>query len=203
MKNKEISKYKDLIESSRYGDRISFLLDNPHLAEKELGKSGEYSCCHGTVTYILNANEIMKQLWQEAGHELDNHSDASGNFIQIPNNERPGYVGGDPMELFLNNFYHSSKHLDTVVGFFWKNPKAEYYGFGLGHTGIYLGNLNSEDIMFNQKELAEPFEITSINTFKNNLSEHAKPFLEIRYYIPDIALTTFNLRREFGLSLTI
>jgi hypothetical protein len=180
--NEESVKYGDLIKNSRFRDKISFLINNPHLAEVELLKNFE-PCCWGTTAYMLDANQQVKNIWVEKGHKLDDHCDAMGDFVLIPDNDKPGYIGRTPMELFLETLPRSNKEKDAVIAFFWQNKNnTEYCDFGLHHTGVYLGNDDGKDIFFEQGGIGERFRFFSIEDFIKDLSEESRKTLQIRFY---------------------
>jgi hypothetical protein len=194
--------------NSIYKKEMSFLLRNQHLAERRLHRYGMKSCCFGTTIHLLKAGEFVKQLWREAGHELEDYSDAMGDYICIPNNKGPGYVGREPMELFLKHLTPISINVpDVVIAFYWKNAHAEFCEFGLGHVGISLGHFNGENLMFHQRKIGARFGVANIDHYRedivnNVLSQNDRPSIETKFYLPDITLKNFEIRREFGLPLT-
>jgi hypothetical protein len=178
----ETEKYGDLIGNSRFRDRIMFLLDNPDLAWRNLQKD-EKPCCFGTIAYLLDANRKIRELWKKSGHNLDDYSDALGNYVVLPEDDRPGYVGMEPMELFLSTLQETAMEKDCVVALFWQNSNTEgFTGFGLGHSAVYLGKHMEKDMVFEQLGRGKEFRIRPMEDFVNLLSQEPRSTLKIKCY---------------------
>jgi len=176
--------YRDLIMKSRFRDRISFLVNNPHLAETNL-PGNEKPCCWGTVSYVLCANQKVRDIWVKNGHRLDDHANALGDYVVLPENHALGYIGREPMELFLTTLKETSAEEDSVISFFWQNKNNEgFTGFGVGHSGIYLGRYGGSEIMFEQRELGGRFGFRSVKDFIYSLSDESRSNLKIKYHNP-------------------
>ena len=189
--DEERVKYKELIDSSRFRDRISFLVNNPDLASSTLNSQwGIFKpCCWGTTAYLLGANEKVKDIWLKEGNVLDDYSDALGDFIIIPDNDKPGYIGMVPMQLYLDTLQEKDMEKDCVVGLFWESPNCEgFTGFGLGHTGIYLGEYEGKHIMFEQKQIGKRFRFVSIDDRVSELGDDSRRTLKMRYYSTSLLL---------------
>lgn len=182
---KEYGKYKDIIADSRFEKQIRFLAENPHLAFAQLhdGK-GIKPCCWGTAVYLLGGNKKVKDLWEKAGHKFDDFSDAMGDFVCIPDDNIPGYVGEEPMKMFQEILSRIGRAPDTLVSLYWDIPNTEACGFRLRHSGICLGKDDGQDIMFHQLNEGERFCICPVEEFERTLSSYARKSLEKRFYAP-------------------
>ncbi|MBW3023189.1 hypothetical protein KY308_03730 [Candidatus Woesearchaeota archaeon] len=181
---KEYEMYKDIIEKSKFRDKIRFLKENPQLAFTNLANEGINPCCWGTAVYTVGGNRKIKQLWTENGHELDDYCCALGNYICIPDDSMPGYVGEEPMELFQASLVESDAAPDTIISFYWDNPNTELCGFRLRHSAICLGKHNGDEIIFHQLARGERFAICTLDQYKTGLSDRARKTLEARVYDP-------------------
>jgi hypothetical protein len=178
----ESVKYRELVKNSRFSDRISFLVSNPQLASVKLD-NGVNPCCWGTTTYVIGANQGLKDVCVKNGFSLDDYCSAMGDFVVIPDNDKPGYVGREPMELFLSTLPESDAVKDSVVAFRWHNRNnEEFCAFGLHHSGIYLGNYGGQQIIFHQKEIGQRFQFISLDEFVKELCEESRRTLDVRYY---------------------
>ena len=179
--NGEFLKYRDLVKNSMFKGRISFLVSNPGLAETKL-EHGVNPCCWGTTAYLLDANQKVKDVCVGNSLSLDNYCDAMGDYVVIPDNDKPGYIGRQHMELFLDSLPRCDAEKDAVVAFFWQNMNNEFCGFGLHHSAIYLGDYGDKRIMFHQKEIGQRFQFISIEDFIKDLSEESQRTLDVRFY---------------------
>jgi len=179
--NGESVKYRDLVRDSSFRDKISFLVNNPDLTKTKLF-GGLNPCCWGTTTYVIGANQGVKDVCVKNGFSLDDYCSAMGDFVVIPDNNKPGYVGREPMELFLSTLSKSDAVKDSVVAFFWQNKNNEFCGFGLHHSGIYLGDYGNQKIIFHQKEIGERFQFIPLDEFVKELCEESRRTLDVRFY---------------------
>ncbi len=135
----------------------------------------------GTVAYVTNAVPLIKRLWTAAGHDLENHSDGLGNYVCVPNENVPGYVGRDPMELFLRTQIRVPPMRGNVAVLSWQNKNSEFLGFGIGHCTIYLGSLGNEQVLFQQTDCGKPFCVSTLSK-EMNLSAESKRTLVVDWY---------------------
>ncbi len=174
----EFKEHETLVSGSRYRDRILFLVENPNLAFAKFHDYGIKPCCWGTTVFVLGANNIIKKLWQDAGYALDDYSDALGDYVCIPDDHKPGYVGEEPMRLFQETLLPSGPKPDSVVSWFWDANNIETIGFRLRHSGIYLGKNSNRDVFFHQTCEGGRFSIGRIDEFEKDLPQKSGALIE-------------------------
>ncbi len=172
------AKYADLIEDSRFRERIRGLQQNPNWAFAHLHEDIR-PCCFGTAVYVIGENSLMKDLWKRSGKSLDDYSDACGDFVCIPDDNSPGYIGQEPMELFLKACEPAESDKDTILSFYWNEPFSELRGQRLRHSGIFLGKKDGRTVMFHQLGEGKRFGVCSIEGFLSQFSANVRT---LKYY---------------------
>jgi len=171
----------DNVRKSQYGECIQHLLDNPELARTELGRvfcKPVYPNCWGTAVYVVGGNERVRELWSARHSDLDTQIDASGNYVRIFDTNIPGYVGDNPMGLFLSTCTQTRRAQDRIVSFYW----GERNLWGIGHAGIIM-----EDGMFHKPDQEKPFEIVLFNDYLASLSDTTRETLEVKFHsVPEL-----------------
>jgi hypothetical protein len=182
--DKRFEKYDELIDRSVYREKIRTLQRNCNLASTVFDKERNLRpCCWGTAVYIVGGNARVKELWKSTGRSLDDYSDACGDFVCIPDDNYPGYVGELPMELFLRTCEPTESDKDTLVAFSWDVPDTELCGFRLRHTGVALGKKYGATIFFHQKNEGDVFDVCSIYELMASLSEYSLSTLRYKFYM--------------------
>ena len=187
--NKKIQKQSiEVIKNSQYSNKAMPLLENPNLGMEDIlaGQydlhavgvdsevsviGGLYSNCYGTLIHLLEAEEEIKQIWE---NNLLMKPALYGirDSIILPYKEgaeltafsRPGYVGTLPMEAFLRSSVftpidHDKEFLDIIVI---KGPSNHNQRLdNLKHVGLYLGKHNGRELMFSQ-DYGNNFEIVAV-----------------------------------------
>lgn len=181
----EYSRYKALVDRSRYRDRIEFLIQHPELAAATLNEERKIQpSCYGTAAFVIDKQRTVKELWKNAGHPLDYYANGYGDFVCIPDETKPGYLGEKPMTLLQASLNESMVTPDTLISFSWNIPNTELCGMRLRHAGIYLGQLSNQNIFFQQLGEGERFGFSSLQQFEEALSTQERKTLDIRLYQP-------------------
>lgn len=180
----ELTSVKNIVESSRYKDKISFLLENPGLARKTLKVLGGYynqkPNCFGTIIFLLNEQRRFIENYE---HTKDNEVIIIGGpgkeegFCIFSEEERPGYIGSLFMKWFLQNCCKKipEKERDCIIAAI----PTDYINHGLLHTSLYLGNINNKLWIFEQEGEGLSFRFTAFRNYNN--------VKEIVYYLPCLA----------------
>ncbi len=102
----------------------------------------------------------------------------------IPNEDYPGYVGEEPMELYQATLRKGDYNPDTVISYYWDEEKGqvEAHGLRLRHSALFLGTQDGEKIIFDQINMGERFRITTEREFVEKLAQHKRETLERRFY---------------------
>ncbi len=135
-------------------NKIKHLLQNPNLHKTPVGKGpcGEevLSNCHGTVLYLLNKEKYI------TGPPMEKNTYPLNWILQAGN---PGHIDGNLMKKILEkNFKRINwPKKGDVVGF-WEND-------WLVHSAVFLDFVNGKTIIFNQKDIDQPFEISTVETY--------------------------------------
>jgi len=141
-------------------------------------------CCWGTAVYVVGGNSRMKRLWAESGKRLDDYSDACGDFVCIPDENSPGYVGEEPMKLFLKTCEFTESDKDTVISFNWREDHTELCRYRLRHSGVALGKKDGITVMFHQVWGGGRFAVCSLEEFASTLRETTRRTLRHYFYQP-------------------
>lgn len=175
----EYQKYKELIHNSRFRKNLLFLINHPHLAFTNIDPLDleENPNCWGTSVFVTNQNQKVRKLWFKEKGFVD-HIDACGNYVCIPNNKTHGYVGEEPMELFLKEHQKTRKKKDTIITFNWNIPNTELLGYRIRHSGIYL----DKNIFFHQISVNQRFCIGPIKDYIKTINKKDIHTLNIEHY---------------------
>ncbi len=179
----EHTRHQGLIHSSAYSEKLLYLVGNSSLAQSELA-DGIFPNVFGAITYVIGQNEKIKSLWTEKGKPLDEYTDALGDFVCIPNDDLPGYVGEEPMNVLLQGLSQTALAPDRIIAFYWENNRTEANGFRLRHSGLYLGKQSGEDIFFHQDGIGGRYAISSIDDYKSDLLPSSTETLELKVFAP-------------------
>ena len=183
MIEEEYQRHRNLVDNSRFREKLILLIQNPNLAFNLLERThGIHSCCLGTSVYVAGRNQDVKRLWIEAGYSLDDYSNALGDYICLPDEDRPGYVGEAPMELLQQTLNKSRIAPDTLVSFYWNIPNTEKCGFRLRHSGIFLGREKGRGIFFHQKSEGERFAITPVLDWASGFPQEWRDTMRLRFF---------------------
>ncbi|HME86905.1 MAG TPA: hypothetical protein VKE88_00650 [Candidatus Nanoarchaeia archaeon] len=157
---KEHSKYKDLVDTSKYKEKIEFLTSHPMIAKMILHRGDamydpmQWVNCHGSAAFLMGARvDIMK---------------SNGDYTY--GDKIPPHISDDSME----NFLASLKRLETpqrdcLIGFYGHSHPAGHsrHRYGLKHTGVFLGHHDGKPILFNQLGNGDRFAFCSLDDLKN------------------------------------
>jgi hypothetical protein len=159
---------RKLAERSRFKKKIFPLLSDPELGSRPF-KNGEFSNCFGTTAYVLGINNLLWYLHPEERFR-------SQDLIFPLKEDRPGYVAGRIIYMFLKDktrvVKYEERTIDDIVSFGEIEPDELTHvniNLKLIHTGVYLGELNNEEIMFHQKGYGGEFKCIPVFEYSASL----------------------------------
>lgn len=179
----DFQRYRHLVDRSMFKGSICFLVNHPRYAFTKLHYDGSgfiEPSCWGTIVFLMRMNTRIKRMWRRAGNDLGDYCDALGDYVCIPNNDRPGYVGRRPMQMLLDQLASSDKAPDAIVGFYWQKTQVGFCGFGVQHAALYLGIHDGDEILFHQIGRGEDFEFTSLAEYENSHDDNSQ--YEVRFF---------------------
>lgn len=188
--SEEFEKYKHLITIPEQYDRIKFLCENPHIGKRIIGEWNMKPNCWGTTIFLVGQEEKVKEIYvKKTGNALDDYSDAMGDYVNIPTNELPGYVGEDPLVFFLEgktNFVCAGEeNIGGIVAFHWRDDHTESCGFRLRHAGIYLGDDGWNQIFFHQEKIGGEYGFISVQEYKRTIHPQSQKTFEANFYVSE------------------
>ena len=150
---------------SPFRERIEPLLAMPELGENILEGFDDGSNCHGTSLYVLDVERSLL-VGSEPPRGIE-HGARNDGFFLPEDASRPGFVGRFFMKRRLNDtryFEETRKMPYTIVAFF-------DFREGLSHSGLYLGEYSGRDMIFHQKDIKHPFELSDVDTYASLIWE--------------------------------
>ena len=129
----------EFITSSKYADRINYLLANPRLATEKFqqDKGFGFSNCHGTVLYCLG--------------------------LKIK--DRPLFLSRSEMEKILIENGRTSSGESNDESYEKSNIVTFWISSTLIHSALFLGQYKNWELIFHQRDTGEPFEISRIDKY--------------------------------------
>ncbi len=183
-----IERFGYLIDGSRFGDKIRYLMDNPELARRIILEGNNLKPnCWGTVAYVLGVEDLITKQYVAEGNRLDDFSSAEGDFIFFPENSTPGYVGREPFDSFLNRNESVVEvdgfSPDSIIAFYWENEYGlDFCGFGQRHAGICLGCENGNRIFFHQESEGMDFGIETVGEYEGGKYSKFRETMQERFF---------------------
>ena len=158
-----------LVEQSPFAERMLYLLKHSDLATTKIGIGESTSNCHGTTLYVIDEEQRILDFYNgRRGFIVGKFN--YGNSVNIPLVEMnmPGYVGLINIAHFLKERGEEVDKKDAegaLVAFFFKND-----GIRLAiHYGVYLGNYNGVDYMFDKKSCDGQFRVMAISKYTKKI----------------------------------
>lgn len=183
----------ELVSRSKYSNRMLYLIGRQELDPSFPGElltiypTSTRSNCWGTVIYLLDAKALMIDQIEKLRVAGRYPCTEIGDRVYFPGEDRPGFVGFKPMELFLAEndkiIEVEEREIDCVVSLFCHlnlrfvdpifNPDisafiAEFNEQGhtfLAHSGLHLGNISGTDYLFHQNDMGGKFEVAPIRKY--------------------------------------
>lgn len=162
---------EEAVINSRFREKIDYVLNNENICGMGIIKRGasytEYSNCHGTTLFTLNAiNDFLKDFPFKTSRlngaiVLGDYNSTSASFIPT-NMNRPGHLSHKHAYYFLMNKCKKIGKLekDSIIAHLENEKEGDIFEENeLVHTSIYLGKVNNEDLIFHQNGLGGEFQI--------------------------------------------
>lgn len=142
-----------LIANSPFEHTNTFMVDAeawqrryPEMASCRTLTFEEKANCFGTTAWVLGIERQIEQVWREAirnGRSFE--ANGTGDHMTLADDDRPGYVGAEPMRAFLRfspNVELVKAEGEGVIFTQWyADPHAEVFGFEIKHSAILLPNM--------------------------------------------------------------
>jgi hypothetical protein len=172
------AKHQPLVGQSRHRSRITYLDKHPELGTRRFvpGELGDLILpnCYGTLIYVLGLNKLFHR-WANNGEMVV--------FPQLVESG-PAFIQTGVMGKFLDEFCEPCDPVqDCIVSSDSSNPEIGHPY----HTGLYLGRIEQDYIMFHQYGRGGIFEISTLRTHKRKVFEYERknkrrnPRLEYRF----------------------
>lgn len=175
-----------LIPRNEMGGRIQILRADRSKEQSQIGTSKNEPLrpnCHGTSVYLFGLNKRVKQLWQDFGYKLNDFSSPKGDFVCIPDDSSPGYVGERPMKLLLEEMEETSMIPGCLVAYNYGSILSPF-NYGLNHSATYLGidKPTGKHKIFHQHGHGGPWEFANLNFLEEELSPEGRSGLRIKFF---------------------
>jgi hypothetical protein len=167
--------HQNLLKETNYKSKILDLLTNQPEIQKDYWNIRKGSNCYGTIIHLLNGQDRVKQIWGEAGNDLNKNNiyieDCIMDYI-----DSPQYVGPKPYKLFLESELTQIEEIESncIITYKWAQLNSLHNrGFILRHTAMVLKHdkKNPEKTwMFHQRGLGLEFQLTPMNQFLNKIT---------------------------------
>lgn len=168
-----------LIASSLFSDRIGPLRAHTEWGRKPLNY-GQMSNCCGTVIYVIKAEHVIWRIWGRFVNEGVDFGDAVYFPTELP--RTPGYVGRRAMKEFL----YGNGHVREAEK---ENAKDSIVAFSPGrgspplHCGVYLGQIDGQDVMFHQDHAGVCFETLRVGEYlERTFPAELRGLLSVTYH---------------------
>jgi hypothetical protein len=170
-----------------YQDRMRILRESPDLVLSPPSHMVN-SNCFGTVSWVFNFEREVAELWrQEKKEDPFATNDALGNYaVFAPENRRPGYIGHDLFDLFLNKRLKKVSAPIANIGDIWvlsySHLSDELCGFAPRHAAIIIegGRLfEKTGIDFDDKLRWDRTPAQTISVLSNHCKEITTEFYRV------------------------
>lgn len=190
-----IDRFGQLLSSSPQGERALYLLKNPSIASRLITAGQEYCAnCSGTASNVCGIDNLIKEHYLAQGYELGDFEIPDGDFVLLPDDGTPGYIGRKPFVSFLGQSPIVTEETEpspgSIVGF-WRNRGKFFNGpYGIQHSGVCLGDEDGSAVFFQKLSRFGDFAIGFLDHYITFLDGTLKLFesgnpLKTRYFWVD------------------